>query len=112
MTVQVLFEPRFDYARETTYFRAIGNDKVSAEGKHDHLMLSFSRAGLKIENDRVPAKWDLTAEKRVGLILRYNENQSVNFALHWRCGMKRIRIEVPIRKLWCYPSLCETQLCE
>ncbi len=78
-TVRVLFEPMFDYAREAARFQTMGDAAIAAEGKNDRLMLSSSRAGLKIENDHVAAKWDLTAGERVGLLLKYNENQAVNF---------------------------------
>lgn len=77
-TIRIRFEPKFDYAREKANFQMNGYS-ISAQGKNDCLMLSFSRAGMRIEQGRAAAEWELTAGERIGLHLIFNPIQSDPF---------------------------------
>lgn len=77
-TVRIVFEPRFDYARDAAHFHMDGH-WISAQGKNDRLGLAFSRAGMRIEEDRAAAEWELNAGERIGLHLIFNPTRAGQF---------------------------------
>jgi hypothetical protein len=68
--INVLFAPRFDYARAPTTLHP-RESAVLADGSGEGLVLSATHPGLMIRGDRAEARWRLKEGDRVWLNLRH-----------------------------------------
>jgi GH15 family glucan-1,4-alpha-glucosidase len=75
--VKVIFDPRFDYARNETSLTT-NNTGIIAEGKNEVLVLSCSRE-INIPDNTRTVEWDLSEGERVWLHLNYGEVDSYGF---------------------------------
>ncbi len=71
--VEVVFEPRLDYARAHTSLEEL-NGTITARGNGEVVVLSTTRA-LTINQDKGVAKWHLTEGSRVWLHLKYGAEE-------------------------------------
>ena len=70
---EIVFDPRFDYARAATVIKEHG-DGVSATGNDEVVLLSSSRK-INITDNMVKEEWDLNKGEKVWLNLRFGDGE-------------------------------------
>jgi len=73
ISAQIVFDPRFDYARAATVLKEHG-EGVSATGNDEVILLSSSRK-INITDNMVKEEWDLNKGERVWLNLKFGDGE-------------------------------------
>ena len=97
--VRLVFEPRFDYARATTFLEK-RNGAIVARGNGDTIVLSATH-DLELSDGKAEAKWSISEGEEVWLHLRYGANEPVELdrekaaisfretEAYWQCWLRR-----------------------